>query len=83
MLRRERLPDGSTGEVRFSELSPSAFRLVQRLGESPALSGRAQLVALAQEADAGDVGAFIEQGTALLRQMRDNGVLLGSRRADP
>lgn len=81
MLRRELKPDGSTGDVRFSELSPLAFRLLERFGELPTLSGRAQLVALAREADASDVTAFVEQGNALLRQMRDSGVLLGSRRA--
>lgn len=77
LLRRE--PDG---EVRFSELSPLAFRLAQRLEESPALSGRAQLESLAREADADDVATFIEHGAALLEQMRNNGVVLGILRTD-
>ena len=83
LLRREREPSGSVGSVRFSELSPLAFRLLQRLGDSPSLSGRAQLEALAQEADATDLAAFIEQGAVLLEQMRASGVVLGSRRANP
>ena len=73
LLRRE--PDGS---VRFSELSPLAFRLVQRLGEAPALTGRAQLVALAAEAGASDADAFISQGQPLLAQLRASGVVLGT-----
>lgn len=74
LLRRE--PDGS---VRFSELSPLAFRLVQRLGEEPLLEGRAQLTALAGEAGATDVAGFIAQGTQLLQQLRDSGAILGTR----
>lgn len=78
LLRR----DGD-GTVRFSELSPLAFRLVQRLGEAPELSGREQLRALAAEAGSSDITAFVEQGTALLEQMRGSGVVLGVRRANP
>jgi len=77
LLRRD--PDGT---VHFSELSPLAFRLVQRLGESPQLTGREQLKALAAEAGSSDVAGFIEQGAALLEQMRGSGVVLGSRRAN-
>lgn len=78
LLRRQ-----ADGVVRFSELSPLAFRLVQRLGESPQLSGREQLQALAAEAGHGDVEAFVEQGSALLEQLRSNGVVPGVRRANP
>lgn len=78
LLRRE-----SDGNVRFSELSPLAFRLLQRLEDQPSLSGRAQLQALAQEAAAPDLAAFVEQGAVLLEQMRASGVVLGSRRATP
>lgn len=74
LLRRE--PDGS---VRFSELSPLAFRLVQRLGDEPSLRGRAQLTALAGEAGVTDVAGFIAQGTQLLQQLRDSGAILGTR----
>lgn len=64
LLRRE--PDGS---VRFSQLSPLAWRLLERIGAEPALSGRDHLLALADEAQAGDRGGFLAQGVALLRQM--------------
>lgn len=70
LLRRE-----ADGEVRFSELSPLAYRLLQRLEETPELSGREQLRALAAEAGSDDEAAFLEMGAALLRQMRANGVV--------
>ncbi|MCZ7153692.1 HvfC family peptide modification chaperone, partial [Salmonella enterica] len=47
MARRE-----ADGEVRFSELTPLTFRLLQRLAEVPALGGREHLLALAAEAAA-------------------------------
>ncbi|MEH6416931.1 HvfC family RiPP maturation protein [Pseudomonas sp. CGJS7] len=78
LLRRKR-----DGEVRFSELSPLAFRLVERIGESPELSAREQLSELAQEAGSDDVAGFLELGLGLLRQMRANGVVFFSRDANP
>ena len=77
LLRRE-----TDGKVKFSELSPLAFRLLQRLEESPTLSGLAQLEALAREAGAADSAAFIEQGAMLLEQMQASGVVFRLR-ADP
>ncbi|KAB0503528.1 HvfC family RiPP maturation protein [Pseudomonas lini] len=61
--------------VRFSKLSPLAWRLLQRIGEFPQLDGQAQLEGLAVEA--GMVGApeFIDSGLALLRQMHGEGVI--------
>ncbi len=70
LLRRE--PDGT---VRFSELSPLAWRLLERIGAEPALSGRDHLLALADEARAVDRDGFLAQGTALLRQMQASGVI--------
>jgi hypothetical protein len=72
LLRRE-----ADGSVRFSELSPLAFRLLGRFGDEPRLSGREQLEALAREAGVPADGAFIAQGRQLLEQMRDSGVVLG------
>lgn len=74
LVRRE-----TDGTVRFSELSPLAFRLLQRLGEAPALTGREQLTAIAGEAGTTDLDAFIEQGRILLEQMRGSGVILGTQ----
>lgn len=74
LVRRE-----GDGQVRFSELSPLAFRLLQRLGEEPTLSGRDQLLALAQEAGAADPAPFLAQGRQLMEQMRASGVLLGTQ----
>ena len=73
LLRRE-----TDGRVRFSELSPLAFRLLQLLQQSPSLSGRAQLRALAREAGSDDLQAFEAQGAALLGQLHASGVVLGS-----
>ncbi|MEK1843279.1 MAG: putative DNA-binding domain-containing protein [Pseudomonas sp.] len=66
---------GEDWGVRFSELSPLAWRLLQRIGEFPRLDGRAQLEGLAVEA--GMVGSpeFIDNGLALLRQMHGEGVI--------
>lgn len=66
------------GAVRFSELSPLSYRLLARIEELPALTGRAQLQAIAQEARAKDVGAFLAQGADMLRQFQRDGVLLGT-----
>lgn len=77
LLLVQRLPDGS---VRFSELSPLAYRLLARIEEAPGLDGRAQLQALAGEAGADDVDAFIAQGAQMLERFRSDGVLPGTRR---
>lgn len=77
LLLVQRAADGS---VRFSELSPLAYRLLARIEESPELDGRAQLDALAQEAGADDVETFVAHGAAMLEQFRRDGVLLGTHR---
>lgn len=61
--------------VRFSGLSPLAWRLLQRIVEFPELTGVAQLQGLAVEA--GQVGSsvFFEGGLGLLRQMHEEGVV--------
>jgi hypothetical protein len=74
LLRRE--PDG---KVSFHGLSPLTFRLLERLELEPALAGRDQLAALAAEAGAGDVEAFVRDGAAMLAQLRREGTLLGTR----
>ncbi|MDR6607665.1 putative DNA-binding domain-containing protein [Pseudomonas synxantha] len=63
--------------VKFSELSLLAWRLLQRIGEFPELTGLAQLQGLAVEA--GQVGSsvFFEGGLGLLRQMHEEGVVGG------
>lgn len=66
-------------KVRFSEISALTFRLLQRLEESPGLTGRDQLLALAGEASAPDPQAFVTSGRDMLEQLRASGVLLGTR----
>ena len=64
-------------EIRFAELSPLVFRLLEllRAGQS---SGRQVLEQLAVEAGADDLPAFVEQGCAMLKRMREEGTLLGT-----
>lgn len=69
----------AAGKVHFQQLSALTFRLLQRLDQYPELDGRAQLVALANEAAVPSIETFIEQGTAMLRQLRRDGVLSGTR----
>ncbi len=75
MLRRE-----TDGKVSFHALTPLAFRLLQRLDETPSLSGRAQLLALAEEAGAVDIDSFVNEGLAMLTQMHREGTVLGTRK---
>lgn len=66
-------------KVRFNELSPLSFRLLQRLSDEPGLTGREQLLALAGEALAPDPDAFLTLGHDMLRQFLASGVILGTR----
>ena len=86
----ERAPDAPTlllvrrdtaGDVHFSELSPLVYRLLQLLDDDATTSGRAALQALATEAGATDIPAFIGDGTAMLQRLHGEGVLLGTRPA--
>ncbi|HEF4762692.1 TPA: putative DNA-binding domain-containing protein [Pseudomonas putida] len=61
--------------VKFSALTPLAWRLLQRIGEFPELSGREQLQGLAVEAGATGSRGFFDNGWALLRQMQEEGVV--------
>ena len=66
------------GHIAFSELSPLLYRLLERLEEFPALNGLEQLQELALEAGTQADEAFIDNGAAMLQQLRDKGCLLGS-----
>jgi hypothetical protein len=61
--------------VEFSELSPLAWRLLQRIAQCPELNGRAQLEVLAVEAGMVGSPVFMASGVALMRQMHREGVL--------
>ncbi len=76
LLLARRVADGS---VAFSTLSPLLFRLLERLEQFPALNGRAQLLALADEAGVHVDADFIANGAAMLAQLRDRGCILGTR----
>ncbi len=68
------------GEVRFAGISPLVYRLLQLLDAGTA-TGRQALETLAAEAGASEPPAFVEQGAAMLRRMRDEGTILGARPA--
>ncbi|QLL11098.1 HvfC family RiPP maturation protein [Pseudomonas chlororaphis] len=61
--------------VHFSELSPLAWRLLERIEAFPQLHGRDQLQGLAREAGIDDLEAFLANGQSLLRQLHDQGVI--------
>lgn len=61
--------------VKFSSLTPLAWRLLQRIQAFPELSGHEQLEGLAQEAGSAGSSAFMVNGTALLRQLQGEGVV--------
>jgi hypothetical protein len=69
----------AANKVRFNQLSALTFRLLQRISEFPELSGRAQLQALAVEAQAAEADAFIAAGRNMFQQLRADGVVLGTR----
>ena len=61
--------------VHFCELSPLAWRLLQRLEAFPQLTGHAQLQGLAQEAGIDDLETFLANGLSLLQQMHAQAVI--------
>lgn len=69
------VPREEDWSVKFSALSPLAWRLLQQVGEFPELTGRDQLQGLAEEA--GQVGSsvFFEGGMGLLRQLHAERVI--------
>jgi hypothetical protein len=61
--------------VKFSELSPLAWRLLQRIEQFPELDGLGQLQGLAQEAGASDTESFVRNGLGLLQQLHAEAVV--------
>ena len=73
LVRRDAIYD-----IRFAEISPLVYRLIEilRMGES---SGRQALEQLAGEAGLTEVAAFVEQGSAMLQRMHEEGTILGTQ----
>lgn len=69
---------GADGRVRFSELSPLVFRLLQLL-EDGEHSGQHALQRLAREAAAAESDGFLHEGASMLQRLYDEGTLLGTR----
>ena len=72
LLLIRRLP---AGQVRFCELSPLAWRLLQRIEQFPELDGQAQLQGLAGEAGATDLPRFMADARVLLDQLHEQAVV--------
>ncbi len=69
----------SAGDVRFAEISPLVYRLLELLGDEMPRTGRESLLVLADEAGAPDAEAFVREGAAMLERMREEGTLLGTQ----
>ncbi|MBN6148968.1 putative DNA-binding domain-containing protein [Xanthomonas sp. AmX2] len=67
------------GQVRFAELAPLAYRLIDALGTGRR-SGRELLLHLAAEAGAA-APELLHEGAALLQRLRQQDSILGTRRA--
>lgn len=67
------------GEVRFAQLSPLAFRLLELMAANTQRSGRDLLRELAAEAGVTDVEAFVAEGGAMLATMHAEGTVPGVR----
>lgn len=65
-------------DIRFAELSPLVYRLLQLLGEGTH-TGRDALRTLAEEAQATDSEEFFATGSAMLQRLRVEGTLVGAR----
>lgn len=72
----------AAGDVRFAQLSPLAYRLLELLAANTTASGDDVLRALAREAGADDAAAFVQEGAGMLARMRHEGTLLGVLRRD-
>ncbi|MDO5504840.1 MAG: putative DNA-binding domain-containing protein [Pseudoxanthomonas suwonensis] len=75
LLLMHRRADGS---VRCSEASALLYRLLELL-EPAERSGRASLLALADEAALPDPAAFVEEGVVMLQRLHAESVLLGTQ----
>ncbi|WP_454830019.1 HvfC family RiPP maturation protein [Pseudoxanthomonas wuyuanensis] len=77
LVRRDR-----DQQVRFAEISPLVYRLVELLGDGQS-TGHQTLAALAAEAGVDDLPPFLQQGAAMLERMREEGTLLGTQPGRP
>ena len=74
LLRRE-----ADGRIHFSMLSPLLFRLLELVGANESRDGRELLRQLAEEAGQDDFDAFLRDAMPMLRRLRMEGVLPGTR----
>jgi len=65
-------------QVRFMEANAVTHRLIQLLQDENTVSGRSALVQIAAELQSPNPEALVNQGAALLQQLRDRGILCGT-----
>lgn len=69
----------ASGDVRFAQLSPLAFRLLELLSANTHRSGRDVLAELAMEANTGDLDGFLSEGSMMLVRLAQEGTIAGVR----
>lgn len=67
-------------EVRFMEINAVTARLLQLIEEHPARSGREQLLQIGEEIGYPEPTQMVEAGRAMLAQMRERDIILGTAR---
>lgn len=67
-------------QVRFKEINAGVYQLLHALMENTSQTGRSLLATMAPT-DA-DIDTFVQEGAAMLAQLRERDVLLGTRRID-
>jgi hypothetical protein len=67
-------------DVRFVELEPATHRLLERLRAQPEWTGREAVEQVARELGAPGASEILAGGRARLADLRERGVLLGTRR---
>jgi hypothetical protein len=88
--RPEQLPEQPThivvyrdrhDEVGFLLVNPVSLRLIQLLDEEEVLTGRAAIDRIAEELNHPDPEVVLRGGLAALEELREQGVILGTRRS--
>ena len=62
-------------QVRFAEINPATYRLLQAVEEEPGLAARVYLTRLAGELQRADVDAVLDFGARMLRELAERSVI--------
>jgi uncharacterized protein len=69
-------------EVRFTEINAVTARLLQLIQEQPGAAGRTLLMQIARELAHPQPQAIVQAGRAMLEELRERDIVLGTRRPD-